>query len=256
MIPQDSELLQVRVMTGEELSISMWEYPDAVPVRFTVSEACKKGVCGCVYMLQGSVCQLKPCRFFIESYLRGQVDTDADYILRGIAFGFKVVDDSFDGKLLTMWERDLIGEKLKAGLAAGMISEVEEEPTCIHAMFVVPKDGGGGRVVVDCSKPKSSSVNNATSSVASKFKYLGVNHVVDLIEKGDYLSSTDIKDAYKAVQIYPGHRGRQGLCWRFAAGEDYKYMVDNRLCMVLLIIWMTFVSLGETKGRMVIGNRG
>ena len=85
-----------------------------------------------------------------------------------------MLDDSFAGTYkckvgshLTMWDRDLIGGKLRTELSAGMISEVD---TCIHVMLVVPKDGGGGRVVVESSKPKSCSVNNATNSVAAKFK--------------------------------------------------------------------------------------
>ena len=73
---------------------------------------------------------------------------------------FKVLDDSFAGTYkckvsshLTMWERDLIGDKLRTELSAGMISELEKT-NCIHAMFVVPKDEGGGSLVVDCSQPK------------------------------------------------------------------------------------------------------
>ena len=55
----------------------------------------------------------------------------------------------------------------------------------MYGIFVVLKDdGGGGRSVVDCSKPPNHSVNSCTSSVAPKFKYKGLDDVVEHLERG------------------------------------------------------------------------
>lgn len=96
-----------------------------------------------------------------------------------------------------------------------------------------PKGGWGGRLVIDCSKPRDRSVNSATSEVAHTFKYLSVDNVIDNLERGDHLSSIDIKDAYRAVQINPRDRIRQGLKWKFRDDDRVRYMVDNRLSMGL-----------------------
>ena len=51
----------------------------------------------------------------------------------------------------------------------------------------------------------------------------------------DYLSTLDLKDAYRAVAIHPSDIQKQGLVWDFNGklGPDSIYMVDNRLCMGL-----------------------
>ena len=63
-------------------------------------------------------------------------------------------------------------------------------------MFVVPKEGGGGRLIIDCSKPHGGSVNCHFDKIASKFKYLSVDNILDCLQPGDFLASIDIKDTY------------------------------------------------------------
>ena len=76
---------------------------------------------------------------------------------------------------------------------------MEEKPTCIHNIFCVPKDTGG-RCVIDCSRPKGSSINNHTEEVSIKFKYNGVDNVVDFLEIGDFMSTMDLKTL---IALYP-----------------------------------------------------
>ena len=92
---------------------------------------------------------------------------------------------------------------------------------------------GGGRAVIDCSKPKGKSVNDYTKSVCNKFSYLGAGNMVEMLEKNDHLCSIDIKDAYRAVSIHLADCPKQGIKWRFGGAEEYSYMIDNRLCMGL-----------------------
>ena len=104
-----------------------------------------------------------------------------------------MIDDNFSGsyecksnKKTTSWESELIGKKLKSELGSGMLSIVEDVPTCVHSLFVVPKDGGGGRLVIDCSKPKGQLVNSSTDTVAPSFKYKSVDHGVEKLEQGGF----------------------------------------------------------------------
>ena len=124
---------------------------------------------------------------------------------------------------LVGWERDIIERKIWAKLDSGVLSEVKGPPQCIHGMFVVPKDDGGGRTVINCSKPEGKCFNNHTKPVRKKFHYLGVDNVVDMLEKSDYLSSIDIKDTYRAVSIHLAGLPKQGIRWRFQGAEQETY---------------------------------
>lgn len=207
---------------------------------FTVDSSCLSGTCVCVYVLSGMPCQLKPCRFFSEAFCRTDIDVDAMFILQGIVFGFRVIDENCNvtynikrQRSSSAGENEIIESRLQAELHNGLLIEVDKPPACVHGIFVVPKDDGGGRTVIDCSKPDSGSVNNYTAGVAPKFKYLGIDDVVDLLERNDYLASIDIKDAYRAVQIHPDHRTLQGLRWLFNGNTSETYLMDGRLCMGL-----------------------
>ena len=67
---------------------------------FDVSIDCVNGICNCVHMIGDAKAQLLPCRVFSECFLRGDVDPDWDYILKGIIFGFKVINKTV---LPSMW---------------------------------------------------------------------------------------------------------------------------------------------------------
>ena len=179
---------------------------------------------------------------FSELFLRGDTDPDWDYILRGICFGFRVInpDCHIDYQAQGRRVRDpvdhaVVTEKLKGEIDRGCVSVVCDRPSCVHDIFCVPKEGGGARAIVDCSKPTGCSVNSHTDQVSVKFRYKSVDNVAELMERGDYLSTVDIKDAYRAIAIHPRDRDRQGLHWDFDPLDPSActYMKDNRLCMGL-----------------------
>ena len=235
----ESDLMKVVETADGQLVVQLKEAEASVPMNLLVSMDCNRGICDCVLKIMNIRCQLKPCRLFCELFFRGSVDCDYLYLLTGVCFGFRVIDGGFSGmydsagsKRMSGWEHDLIEEKFRFELGEGMITEVAT-PQCIHGVFVVPKDDGGGRSVIDCSRPRGKSVNEATGTIASKFKYKGVDDVVEMLQRDDFLSSIDIKDAYRAVHIHPGDRTKQGLKWKFKGERVFTYMVDNRLCMGL-----------------------
>ena len=225
---------------GGSLEVAVSQVGGSSVIKFGVGGECVGGTCDCVHMIAGERAQLRPCRLFAELFYRGDTDPDWQYLIMGVVFGFRVINPSFRGNYssgrkgrMKQWESDLIESKLKSELEGGMLTVVKDRPRCTHGIFVVPKDDGGGRAVVDCSKPDDVAVNNFTSEVSRKFSYLGVDDVVEMLEVGDWLAAIDIKDAYRAVAIHPEDRDRQGISWLFKGEAGETFFVDNRLCMGL-----------------------
>jgi len=61
-------------------------------VEFEVSYKCSIGVCACTHLIRDRRAQLKTCRFFCEVFLRGDIDPDWEYLIRGVCFGFQAID--------------------------------------------------------------------------------------------------------------------------------------------------------------------
>ena len=240
----DSEWFTVEFLDDQDciLRCSIREDADSDMTDIDIGYDCVDGICGCVHVIAGSAAQLRPCRIFCELFLRGDTDPDWIYILRGVVFGFNVINPSCTSiyeaghrRVRDPADRAIITDKLLSEIDRGCISIVDTAPKCTHDIFCVPKEGGGGRSIVDCSKPMDTSVNNYVDEVAVRFSYNSVDSVAEVMEAGDYLSTIDIKDAYRAVSIHPRDRDRQGLHWNFEPGvdSDCTYMKDNRLCMGL-----------------------
>ena len=83
---------------------------------------------------------------------------------------------------------------------------MSKKPTCIHSMGAVPKPDGGVRPITDCSMPRDISVNNFCENIIEDFQYKSVDNVLAMLQEGDYMAVVDIKSAYRAVPISPGHR--------------------------------------------------
>lgn len=205
---------------------------------FRIQRNCMAGSCSCTHMIEGVVSQMKPCRVFTELFMRGDTDPDAEYILMGVCFGFMVINwdceacyDCKQGAGGDPADREAMSAKLRREIEAGALTVVSRRPTCVHRLFCIPKDGGGIRGIVDCSRPEGESVNNYTDEVTVKFSYSSVDDVAELMQRGDYLATVDIRDAYRAVSIHPRDRDRQGIFWDF--GDDPVFLRDNRLCMGL-----------------------
>lgn len=207
-------------------------------VIINVSIHCINGTCECNYYLKGAHTQLKPCRVFSECFLRGDIDPDWNYIMQGSIFGFLVINPEANLRYANNnYKNDIsnitlkIEKKLKKEISLGYITKVDEKPHCIHGMFGILKTNGSIRGIIDCSQPKGHSVNNNTSEVCLKFSYNSVDNVNDIMVKNDYISTIDISDAYRALNIHPINRPLQGLQWDFGQGNNYYQ--DNRLCMGL-----------------------
>ena len=204
-----------------------------------IFESCLQGTCDCEYDIGGVRAQLKPCRFYAECFCRGDVDPDWNYVLRGVCFGFKVIDHNCDssyvvGNYGSITRGDVCDEmsaRLRVEIEEEIVSIVDRPCVCVHAIGSVPKGADDFRAIVDCSSPEGDCVNDSTDSCKASFSYNSVGSVTDILREGDVMATVDIKNAYRAVSIHPVCRERQGLAWDF--GEGPIFLRDNRLCMGL-----------------------
>ena len=74
------------------LQVQLRELPNSKPILLLVTENCVCGTCECRHYIGGRVAHLRPCRAFVELFLRGDCDPDWFYLLWGFVFGFRVVD--------------------------------------------------------------------------------------------------------------------------------------------------------------------
>ena len=113
-----------------------------------------KGVCSCIYKLQGEKLQLKPYRFaYLVSLGTAECNKVYEPLVSNVTDGFKIVYDSMN--LLDMhyecenyksvYEPEnkakldgIIGKEL----AEGYLNFFSDKPTCIHSMGAVPNQMG------------------------------------------------------------------------------------------------------------------
>ena len=124
--------------------------------------------------------------------------------------------------------RDVMDTNIKEDLHERRISNVEEKPTCIHALGAVPKSSGSYRTITDCSRTGGLSVNSNSESLAPKFKFKNIDYAVEMLEADDWMAVIDIQSAYRAVTINPDHWTFQGFRW-VEDGQE-KWYIDHRMC--------------------------
>ena len=110
------------------------------------------------------------------------------FLLIRVVHGFRVINKDCgvnyrvkERRCSNSWGEGIIREKFQSELASGNIAQVTWELCCSNTVFVVPKDDGGGRTVVDCSKPEGQSVNQHTDGMSAKFSYKGLDNVTNIL---------------------------------------------------------------------------
>ena len=116
-----------------------------IPHLFTVSHACLAGLRSCRHLMGGRLAQFKSCCALCECFLKGEIDKDWEFILKGAFFGFKVINQSCRcnytckfWSLLDVDHKEFIDKKLLAELSVGYISKANADPICVHNVFAVP----------------------------------------------------------------------------------------------------------------------
>lgn len=103
---------------------------------------------------------------------------------------------------------NLIQEEIDSLLQKQAIIQVQETPQeFISTIFLVPKKSGGMRPIINL-KP----LNNYVETI--HFKMETLQTALNLLQKGDYLVSVDLKDAYFSIPIYHQHRKYLRFLWK------------------------------------------
>ena len=210
-----------------------------------VYDSCRKGTCSCDYQLSGERLQLKPCRFaYLVSLGTAECKKAYEPLVSNVTDGFRKVDDNMDlsdmqyecenySSVYSIENKSKLDSIIGKELSEGYLKIVNKKPTCVHSMGAVPKPDGGIRPITDCSMPRDISVNNFCADIIQDFQYKNVDHVLAMLQEGDYMAVVDIKSAYRAVPIFPDHRKYLGLKWEIN-GETV-FIEDSRLCFGLCL---------------------
>ena len=171
-----------------------------------------------------------------EEQLAGHPDQAfAQYILRGIAEGFRVgfnyqlqslhtcKKNMASASQLPQIVSDYLLEELTCNRVAQIpASTAEDIGTHCSPIGVIPKKNKPDkwRLIVDLSSPADHSVNDAISKEGCSFSYTSVDDVAEAIMGTGKLAKMDIKQAYRIVPIHPQDRLLLGMRWEEAIYID------------------------------------
>ena len=238
-------LLDEKIEFNVNVVDPLYSFTTEEGVIVKVYDECRQGICSCNYQLSGERLQLKPYRFaYLVSLGTAECKKAYEPLVSNITDGFKVVDDNMDlsnmhyecenySSVYTTENKAKLDNIIGKELSEGYLKIVNSKPTCIHSMGAVPKPDGGIRPITDCSMPRDISVNNYCADIIQDFQYKNVDHVLAMLQEGDYMAVVDIKSAYRAVPIFPYHRRYLGLKWQIN-GETV-FIEDSRLCFGLCL---------------------
>ena len=102
----------------------------------------------------------------------------------------------------------IIESQIQELLKNGCISEDHDCPKFINPLHVAVQPSRKQRLTLDLSH-----MNNST--VKTYVKYEDLKTVLQLLKKGDYVFSFDLKSAYHNVDIFEEHRKYLSFCWQF-----------------------------------------
>ena len=167
-------------------------------------------------------------------------EADGQFLLHGIAHGFRIVPDLNDvqpadcpnySSALAPDVKPLLDSLFLEELERGRLSRQANKPIRIQAIGAVPKTGSTvPRPITDCSRPFYDPLNSYITT--KPFSFESIDTAVSLSSPNCYYAIADIKSAYRHVPIYPPHRQLQGIRWSFDGKTD-EYLVDNFLCFGL-----------------------
>ena len=206
-----------------------------------VYQKCVDGICDCCHFVGENRVDLKPCRaaFFMFGGGCSLPSEMVKEIWDGLCDGFRIVDNveipsyscsNYDS-ITSGKFREEMSLIVQRDLDEGRIKEVQTKPHCVHALGGVEKSNGRLRPITDCSRPDAISVNNYMSSTFKNFSYNTVDDVAQCLTGGEFISVTDISNAYRSVNIFEAHSKYQGFAWE--EGGEVKWYQENRLCFGL-----------------------
>lgn len=163
-------------------------------------------------------------------------DPDRDFILAGIQSGFDIIDPGCAPARVELDNHQSASPSnpLYSKVSAQVLEEINNNnyvevstpPVIVSPLGAIPKADGGIRLIHDCSRPQSFSVNSY-ALVEEKFHFQSVDDAADMIRRGAYMAKVDLKSAYRSVGISKHSQQVTGLKW--CIDGQTRYFVDTKL---------------------------
>lgn len=184
-------------------------------------------------------------QFNVDAW-RHELSFETDYNLRqylwfGVTNGFYIVDQNVEIPTYECrnYKSALVGDAFEfvdklihEELAQSKYRLAPEVPHCVHSIGAVPKKGTNKwHPITDCKRPIGDSINCFMTSTFRDFCYTTVDQVVNLITPNCFMSSVDIKAAYRSVLVHPSQWTYQGVSWQIDGRDTYLY--DTHVCFGL-----------------------
>lgn len=139
----------------------------------------------------------------------GASKTVLDWLQQGVKLplisdphNFELENYSFNPK-----EEKFVDSEIKNLQQAKAIIPVPYKPWCVSPIGCTPKRGGGFRLITDLRK------FNAICK-PPKFVDEGIDTVISLLEKNDYLVTADIKNGFLHIPVHKAHQTYLGIKWK------------------------------------------
>lgn len=154
----------------------------------------------------------------------------ADWIVKGMTTGFAIRGTPVEAGLPIMpwtrrWPRNVITvedsqnrveEEIHRLLALGAIERCHQSDVdCINPLLVIPKSNGNLRICVDLRAV------NTQIGPAPAFKMDGIERVLDMLPKGAFMVTMDVRDGY--LQLPMNETAKRFLGFRWGA-EVFRYV--------------------------------
>lgn len=124
--------------------------------------------------------------------------------------------------------KDKVEKQIVTEMQQGNYIATTTKPTIVSALGAIPKkDSTDVRLIHDCSRPVSSSLNSHAD--CEHYSYDTVDKVKANIKPGAYMAKIDLKSAYRHVPIHPSNYAATGLKWKFTGVATFTYLIDTKL---------------------------
>ena len=182
---------------------------------------------------KNGLCPAPPIKDFLplsvwEAYLSTHPDqTYADYMRRGISFGFRIGVDHRLISSLKQYNKNLksvaahpsvVDRYIRSELDAKKISTHQNGFVHCSPIGIIPKQHQPGkyRLIVDLSAPRGNSVNDLIPPELCSLEYATVDDAANLVAragKGALMAKMDLHSAYRMVPVHPGDQSLLGIQW-------------------------------------------
>ena len=136
--PDDELYVQPVYNDTPHYIIALRQYRLDSPTCINVYTECIKGICTYSHYINDCKSQMLPCHTFVELLLRGDIDPDWQYILRGVVFGFRIINPDCSvtysakpKKINSEIFRNIIDKKIIKEIEDGKIS------TVVYAWYIL-----------------------------------------------------------------------------------------------------------------------